>query len=176
MNIVLLKPEDWIDEQRVLLKDQRATHIRKVLRASAGDTLRVGRLGGACGQGLIESLDAHGVVLSTVLTEAPPRRHPFDLVGLPSCEDPERNVVEDTKPAPTIPFGVMPGWAHEGVSVSTASLQHSRYRRVSSSCGQPRNIKGSGTCPGSVSYWTPCGSRLRLNEVDVLRRVKAKQG
>ena len=62
MNIVLLKPEDWIDEQRVLLKDQRATHIRKVLRASAGDTLRVGRLGGACGEGLIESLDAHGVV------------------------------------------------------------------------------------------------------------------
>ena len=80
MNIVLLKPEDWIDEQRVLLKDQRATHIRKVLRASAGDTLRVGRLGGACGQGLIESIDAHGVVLSTVLTEGPPQRHPFDLV------------------------------------------------------------------------------------------------
>ena len=80
MNIVLLKPEDWIDKQRVLLKDQRATHIRKVLRASAGDTLRVGRLGGACGGGLIESLDAHGVVLSTVLTEDPPRRHPFDLV------------------------------------------------------------------------------------------------
>ena len=80
MNIVLLRPEDWIDEQRVLLKDQRATHIRKVLRASAGDSLRVGRLGGTCGQGLIESLDAQGVVLSTVLSEPPPQRHAFDLV------------------------------------------------------------------------------------------------
>ena len=67
MNIVLLRPEDWIDEQRVLLNDERARHIRNVLKSSVGETLRLGLIGGACGQGLIESLDSSGVVLRAVL-------------------------------------------------------------------------------------------------------------
>lgn len=80
MNIVLLRPEDWIDEQRVLLTDERASHVRNVLKSSVGETLRLGLIGGACGQGLIESLDSSGVVLRAVLGEPPPKRHPFDLV------------------------------------------------------------------------------------------------
>ena len=46
MNLLLLRQGDWIDAERVLVRDQRAGHIRTVLRARVGDSLRVGLLGG----------------------------------------------------------------------------------------------------------------------------------
>ena len=80
MNIVLLHPDDWIADGVVLLRDQRAVHIRTVLRAQLGDTLRVGELGGQCGQGRIEALDTAGVRLQVQLHDAPPSRHRLDIV------------------------------------------------------------------------------------------------
>lgn len=80
MNIILLNPEDWLDEQCVLLRDRRATHIRKVLKSKLGDRLRVGRLGGLCGQGILEADDPNGIRLRVALSEAPPARHRFDIV------------------------------------------------------------------------------------------------
>jgi len=80
MNIVLLHPGDWSDGQVAVLRDRRANHIREVLRARVGDSLRVGQLGGACGLGLIEAIDAGGVRLRVELNQAPPARHPFDIV------------------------------------------------------------------------------------------------
>lgn len=80
MNLVLLRQGDWIDADRVLLRDHRAGHIRAVLKARVGDTLRVGLLGGLCGQGLIEALDPEGARLRVALTDPPPPRHRFDIV------------------------------------------------------------------------------------------------
>ncbi|MBM5825451.1 MAG: 16S rRNA (uracil(1498)-N(3))-methyltransferase [Cyanobacteria bacterium M_surface_10_m2_119] len=80
MNIVLLHPSDWIDADRVLLRDQRALHIRTVLQAQLGDSLRVGQLGGLCGQGVVEALEPEGVRLRVALTDAPPPRHRFEIV------------------------------------------------------------------------------------------------
>lgn len=80
MNIILLNPEDWLDQQHVLLRDRRAKHIRTVLNAELGDKLRVGRLGGLCGQGIVEADEANGVRLRVELSEAPPPRHRFDIV------------------------------------------------------------------------------------------------
>jgi len=79
MNIVLLHPGDWRDGHVAVLRDRRANHIREVLRARVGDSLRVGQLGGACGLGLIEAIDAGGVRLRVELNQAPPARHPFDI-------------------------------------------------------------------------------------------------
>ena len=42
MNIVVLNRSDWLDERRVRLVDRRADHIRSVLRAAVGDSIRVG--------------------------------------------------------------------------------------------------------------------------------------
>ena len=80
MNIVLLHPDDWIGGDVVVLRDQRAVHIREVLKAEVGDSLRVGLLGGLCGQGVIEAVDPNGVRLTVQLSEPPPPRHRFDLV------------------------------------------------------------------------------------------------
>ncbi|MFM2158312.1 MAG: hypothetical protein RLZZ124_786 [Cyanobacteriota bacterium] len=80
MNIVLLKPGDWSGDGVALLRDQRAGHIRGVLKAQVGDRLRVGLLGGLCGEGVIEALDPDGVRLRVVLCDPPPARHRFDIV------------------------------------------------------------------------------------------------
>ena len=80
MNIVLLHQNDWIADGIAMVRDHRAAHIREVLRAQVGDTLRVGLLGGLCGQGLIEAVEASGVRLGVQLSEPPPPRHRFDIV------------------------------------------------------------------------------------------------
>lgn len=80
MNIVLLQPGDWIAEGIAVVRDRRAGHIREVLKAAVGERLRVGLLGGACGQGLIEALEPDGVRLRVELNEAPPARHRFTIV------------------------------------------------------------------------------------------------
>ncbi|MCS5706408.1 16S rRNA (uracil(1498)-N(3))-methyltransferase [Synechococcus sp. FGCU-3] len=80
MNIILLNENDWLAEQVALLRDHRADHIRGVLRASAGDKVRVGVLGGNRGTAIIEAIDEHGVKLLVEATEPPPPRHNFDIV------------------------------------------------------------------------------------------------
>jgi len=80
LNIVLLHQNDWIADGIAMVRDHRAAHIREVLRAQVGDTLRVGLLGGLCGQGVIEAVDASGVRLGVQLSEPPPPRHRFDIV------------------------------------------------------------------------------------------------
>ena len=49
MNIVVLNRSDWLDEQKVRFVDRRADHIRSVLRAAVGDSIRVGELNGDLG-------------------------------------------------------------------------------------------------------------------------------
>lgn len=61
MNIVLLQPHELGDDAVAVLRDQRAVHIRGVLKAAVGDSLRVGVLGGRCGQGVIEADRPDGV-------------------------------------------------------------------------------------------------------------------
>jgi len=80
MNIILLKSDDWIAADVVVLRDHRASHIRDVLRSAVGDSLRVGLLGGQRGLGIINSLDGGGVQLTVTLSEPPPPRHRFDIV------------------------------------------------------------------------------------------------
>ncbi len=80
MNIVLLREGDWHEPQVAVLRDQRALHIRNVLKARVGDALRVGQLGGSCGQGVIEALDEQSVRLSVQLGDPPPPRHRYDIV------------------------------------------------------------------------------------------------
>jgi len=80
MNIVLLHQSDWIADAIAVVRDHRAVHMREVLRAQVGDSLRVGLLGGLCGQGVIEALDPSGVRLHVQLNEPPPPRHRFDIV------------------------------------------------------------------------------------------------
>ena len=85
MNLILLHSDDvWSGSSCFLANGRRTDHIRTVLRAAVGDTLRVGLFGGAQGTGRIDRIDDLGVTLSVQLTEPPPRRHRFDIIlGLP---------------------------------------------------------------------------------------------
>ena len=80
MNIVVLDRSDWWDEEHVRLVDRRADHIRAVLRAAVGDSVRVGELNGHLGHGRICAIDADSVVLRVELSQPPPPRHRFDVV------------------------------------------------------------------------------------------------
>jgi RsmE family RNA methyltransferase len=80
MNLVLLRDEDWLDHNLVVLRDHRADHLRQLLKVEVGDSVRVGRIGGLRGEGLLVVMDAQGVQLQVHLDQAPPPRHRFDVV------------------------------------------------------------------------------------------------
>lgn len=80
MNLILLTAEDWLDSSRICLRDHRADHIRQVLRSSVGDVLKLGRVGGLKGVGVIERIDGDVIQLQVELQTPPPPRHRFDLV------------------------------------------------------------------------------------------------
>ena len=79
MNLILLSPHE-IRDQRAVLTDRRAQHIRKVLRCTIGDRVRVGVVNGSLGTGLITRLDHDGVELAITLTNPPLPPSPTDLI------------------------------------------------------------------------------------------------
>ena len=80
MNIILLAPEDWLDENTVCLDGHRHAHIRGVLKAGIGDALRVGLLGGLRGCGTVIKLSDEHTHLQVELVDPPLPRHPCGLI------------------------------------------------------------------------------------------------
>ena len=79
MNIILIRPEE-IANDKVILRDHRARHIRKILKSRPGDLLRVGLLNGPMGSGLILGLDHQGVELQIECHTPPPAKTATDLI------------------------------------------------------------------------------------------------
>lgn len=79
MNLILLHPQE-LSEQRVSLSGRRAEHIRKVLRSTIGDSIRVGVLGGLLGTGCIQEMTGDSIVLQVQLTSEPPPCPLTDLI------------------------------------------------------------------------------------------------
>ena len=80
MNLLLLHDEDFLPDGTARLTGRRLLHAREVLRAAAGDQLRVGRLGGLTGSGEVLRLDESELVLRVALTEPPPPRPLVELL------------------------------------------------------------------------------------------------
>jgi len=80
MNLILLEDQDFVSPERARLGGRRLEHIRGVHRVEAGESLRVGRLGGLMGQGTVLSLAADHVELEVHLDQPPPK--PLDLTLL----------------------------------------------------------------------------------------------
>ena len=72
MNLLLLEDGDFSAEDRVLLHGRRLKHLNEVHRAEAGDSLRLGRLGGAMGSGRILRLDAGSAEIAIESLDTPP--------------------------------------------------------------------------------------------------------
>nr|WP_194718584.1 16S rRNA (uracil(1498)-N(3))-methyltransferase [Pseudomonas typographi] len=78
--MLLLEEADFISAGRVVLHDRRLAHLHEVHRAAVGDRLRVGRLGGLLGEGVIERLSAEQAELSVSFDQPPPAKLPLTLV------------------------------------------------------------------------------------------------
>jgi len=80
VNLLLLETADFFAGNRVLLRDRRLTHMREVQRAEIGESLRVGLLGGAMGNGRLLRLDDHEAELEVVFDQPPPAKLPLTLL------------------------------------------------------------------------------------------------
>ena len=80
MNIILLEPADWLDNDRVALTGRRFQHLNNVLAIKCGDTVRVGLINGKLGNGVIECIDNNTVTLSVTLSKNPVPRHPYHII------------------------------------------------------------------------------------------------
>ena len=80
MNIILLEKTDWSDNDHVVLRDHRLNHLRAVLKAETGATLKVGLVNGDAGTGQVVRINDIEACLCVTLDHPPPPRHPSDLV------------------------------------------------------------------------------------------------
>jgi len=80
VNLLLLEAADFVAADRVVVRDRRLTHIQEVHRAEAGESLRVGLLGGGMGVGRLVRLDQAEAELTVELTQAPPAKLPITLL------------------------------------------------------------------------------------------------
>jgi RsmE family RNA methyltransferase len=80
VNLLLLNDEDLLPDGTALLRGRRAAHAREVLRSSAGDSLRVGRLGGQVGTGRVLAQSGDELRLAVTLEGPPPPRPGLDLL------------------------------------------------------------------------------------------------
>jgi RsmE family RNA methyltransferase len=80
MNIILVSEGDFVSADRVRLHGRQAKHISTVHRASVGDVLRVGLIGGRMGLGEVRSVERDAVELQVKLDLDPPA--PLDLTLL----------------------------------------------------------------------------------------------
>lgn len=83
VNLILLEPHE-LAGNHATLRDARAAHIREVLRAQAGDRIRVGLLDGPRGTATVETLTADTVELRCEWgQEIPPMPRVDLLLALP---------------------------------------------------------------------------------------------
>lgn len=81
MNCLLVEAGEWDpDTGRASIGGRRRRHAEEILRAAAGDALRVGIVGGRIGRGQILALDADRLELEIRLEEDPPPKRPLELV------------------------------------------------------------------------------------------------
>lgn len=74
MNLLLLESHELDGSGRAQVRGRRGEHIRDVLGAAPGRSLRVGVLGGGLGQAIVDSIDEDSVTLSVTIDAPPPPR------------------------------------------------------------------------------------------------------
>jgi 16S rRNA (uracil1498-N3)-methyltransferase len=80
VNLILLFPDDFVDDRRVRLTGRRREHVMHVHRAAVGDALIVGVAGGRIGSGEVTRLDDDALEMMVTLNEDPPPPLALSLV------------------------------------------------------------------------------------------------
>lgn len=79
MNLILLKPSDFISENVAEISDFRFEHIKNVLKAKNGNFLKIGLINDKIGFGKICEVSESSVKLETVFDKNPPKTNPTIL-------------------------------------------------------------------------------------------------
>ena len=80
MNLLLVSPTDFIAADRVRITDRRLQHLNVVNKASAGQALRAGLLGGLQGQATLLSINHEAAEFHVNFQEPPPAKLPITLL------------------------------------------------------------------------------------------------
>jgi RsmE family RNA methyltransferase len=80
MNLILFSNTDKREDNRIRLAGARLQHLREVLDASAGDTLRAGEIGGKMGSAELLTLADDEAVLQVTLDQEPPPKLPLTVI------------------------------------------------------------------------------------------------
>ncbi|NLB64954.1 MAG: 16S rRNA (uracil(1498)-N(3))-methyltransferase [Lentisphaerae bacterium] len=80
MNLILLEPGEVQADGVACLRDERAEHVRSVLRAAPGDCLRVGVVDGAVGEAVVLTDNGAELCLQCRWIGAPPAAPRVDLL------------------------------------------------------------------------------------------------
>ncbi|WP_299177993.1 16S rRNA (uracil(1498)-N(3))-methyltransferase [uncultured Neptuniibacter sp.] len=80
MNLILLHDSDFISSSTAVLKDRRFHHIRTVQQPVAGDQLKVGRINGKLGTGLVLEITDNQIRLEVRCNTTPPPPLPLTLI------------------------------------------------------------------------------------------------
>lgn len=83
MNFLLLAADELEAGGRAVLRGRRAAHVRTVLRAEPGKTLRAGVLGGPLGTALVTAVEDDQVTVELSLAAAPPPVRDVLLLAVP---------------------------------------------------------------------------------------------
>ena len=80
MNLILFEDSDLINENTVRFQHDRFLHIKTVHQATAGDTVRLGKLNGLMGTGKVQTITEQTVDITFTLHQPPPAKLPLTLV------------------------------------------------------------------------------------------------
>lgn len=85
MNIIILPPSAFGDTTAIIDNTNQLNHIKTVLKASVGDTLKIGKLGDKMGVGRITYIDDKMCILKNVCldTNPPPKLGVTVILALP---------------------------------------------------------------------------------------------
>ncbi|PCK06698.1 MAG: 16S rRNA (uracil(1498)-N(3))-methyltransferase [Alteromonadaceae bacterium] len=85
MNLLLLEPQHWLNDDQALIQDERAKHAFQILKLSAGDCITLGQLGGNVGFGRVAEINQEQLKIEDIkLNTLPPPALPLTLIlGMP---------------------------------------------------------------------------------------------
>lgn len=80
MNLILLFPDDFMEENRVRITGPRLSHIRGILKAEEGDLLAMGILNGPMGKGFLEKREPDADIFRIDCALPPPPPLPLTVI------------------------------------------------------------------------------------------------
>lgn len=80
MNIILLKPSDFIEDSLAKLTGQAFDHCIKTLKVKLGDTIQIGLINDSLGYGQIIQISSSDIIIKTELNTPPPAKIPLKII------------------------------------------------------------------------------------------------